>query len=293
MPSKLTSEIIGEREKFLLYGAPKRGKTFCALTAPGPIYFLAIGGPNEAKTYFSKDFQTKHGEKEIIIDSAIENIDKMGRCLEPAGFDHACILLDEALELDDQGKMETSTGGFETLIVDNATVLEEFQMNKAIHVSNLTQTAEKAAQGKSTQAKYKEYGMLKPSDSDWGAAQSLMQNWYSWLFKLEKHIVFIAHEYEVTRANRAAQSVDLIGIQPLFVGKQRSRIANAFDNVWHFTKQGQLYQARTVPVDKPIDIIAGTRLGGIIDKDYANPDLTEVIKKFKAHAEKIERGERK
>ena len=76
MPKPLTSEIIGEREKFLLYGAPKRGKTFCALTAPAPIYFLAIGGPNEATTYFSKQFQDKYGQKEILINSAIEDVDK-------------------------------------------------------------------------------------------------------------------------------------------------------------------------------------------------------------------------
>jgi len=106
MPEPLTSSIIGEREKFLLYGAPKRGKTFCALTAPGPIYFLAIGGPNEAKTYFSKQFQEKHGKKEILIDAALENVDKHGRCKTPVGFDHACNLLDETLEL----KIESSLG---------------------------------------------------------------------------------------------------------------------------------------------------------------------------------------
>ncbi len=291
MPVPLTSEIIGRREKFLLYGAPKRGKTFCALTAPGPIYFLAIGGPNEAKTYFSKDFQDKHGKKEILIDFAVEKVDKMGRCAEPEGFDHACTLLDEALELDDQGKMETSTGGFETLIVDNATVLEEFQMNKVIHIADTNRNPD--ASGASTHETFMEHGILKPFDSDWGAAQGLMQNWYSWLFKLDKHIVFIAHEYLNTSANRKTQSSDIIGILPLFVGQQRGRIANAFDNVWHFTKQGQMYLARTTPVDKPVDIIAGTRLGGIIPNDYPNPDLTKTIQKFKAHAEKIEKGEKK
>jgi len=121
---KLTSEIIGRREKFLLYGAPKRGKTFCALTAPEPIFFLAIGGPNEAKTYFSKQFQDKHGQKDIYIESAIENVDKMGRCSNPVGFDHACTLLDEVLEKDDKGELDTETGGFETLIIDNCYHLE-------------------------------------------------------------------------------------------------------------------------------------------------------------------------
>jgi len=287
---KLTSEIIGQREKFLLYGAPKRGKTFCALTAPGPIFFLAIGGPNEAKTYFSEDFQKKHGKKEIHLEVALEDVDKHGRCKTPIGFDHACNLLDEVLEKDDKGTLETETGGFETLIVDNATVLQEFQMNKTIYISNLNRNPD--AKGESTQDKLVKHGILKPADSDYGGAQGLMQNWYSWLFKLDKNVVFVAHEYEVTRANRATQSSDVVGIKPLFVGKQRDRIANAFDNVWHFTKQGQMYLARTVPVDKPIDIIAGTRLGGILSNDYPNPDLSKTIAKFKAHAEKIEKGEK-
>jgi len=287
----LTSAIIGEREKFLLYGPPKRGKTFCALTAPEPLLFLGIGATNEAKTYFSNQFQEKHGKKDIVITSAREDVDKHGRCGTPVGFDHACNLLDAALELDDRGKMETETGGFDTLVVDNATVLEEFQMNKAIYVSDLTRSS--SATGDSTQAKLKEHGLLKPSDSDWGAAQSLMRNWYSWLFKLDKHIVFVAHEYEVTRANRQTQSVDVVGLRPLFVGKQRTIIANAFDNVWHFYKKGQFYVARTEPEETPVDIIAGTRIGGVISPDYENPDLTKAIAKFKAHAEKIEKGEAK
>jgi len=290
IPVPLTSAIIGNREKWLLYSPPKRGKTYCALTAPDPLLFLAIGGNNEAKTYFSKQFQEKHGKKDIVIQAAIEEVDSKGRCINPVGFDHACNLLDAALELDDRGKMETKTGGFDTLIVDNATVLEEYQMNKVIYISDLNRSVN--AKGDSTYEKFKESGILKPSDTDWGAAQSLMQNWYSWLFKLDKNIIFVAHEYEVTRADRATQTTNVVGIQPLFVGKQRTRIANAFDNVWHCYKQGQMYYARTVPVDKPIDIIAGTRLGGIVPNDYQNPDLSKTIAKFKAHAESIERGEK-
>jgi len=289
---RLTSEIIGQWEKWLLYGAPKKGgKTFCSLTAPEPILFHAIGGPNEAKTYFSKDFQDKHGKKEIVIEVAIEDLDKRGRCKNPAGFDHACNLLDDALELDDKGKMETSTGGFETLVIDNATVLSEFQMNKVIHIANQFRSTQ--ATGLSTYDKLMQEGILVPHDSDWGGAQSLMRDYISWLFKLDKHVVVIAHEYELTKANRATQGSDLIGVKPLFIGQQRDRIANMFDNVWRCTKQGQMYLARTTPIDKPFDIIAGTRLGGIIPNDYPNPDLTKTIEKFKKHAEMIEKGEKK
>jgi len=289
MTEKLTSKIIGQREKFLLYGAPKKGgKTFTALTAPEPILFHAIGGPNEAKTYFSKDFQNKHGPKDIIIDVVVEDLDKKGRCKNPIGFDNACNLLDEALEADDKGELPTETGGFETLVIDNGTVLSEFQMNKVIHIANSFRNAQ--AKGMSTYDKLMQEGILVPHDSDWGGAQSLMRDYVSWLFKLDKHVVFIAHEYEQTKANRATQSSDLIGIKPLFIGQQRDRIANMFDNVWRCTKQGQMYIARTIPADKPIDIIAGTRLGGIVDNDYIDPNITKTIEKFKKHAESIEKN---
>ena len=288
---KLTSEIIGQWEKWLLYGPPKRGKTFCALTAPEPIFFLAIGGPNEAKTYFSKQFQDKHGKKDIYIEWAKERLDKRGRCKEPAGFDRVCDLLDDALEKDNKGELDTETGGFETLIVDNATILQEYMMNKVIHIADTNRNPD--AKGASTHETFLKHGILKPFDADWGGAQGLMRDWYSWLFTLEKHIVFIAHEKHITRANRKTQSSDLIAIKPQFVGQQRDIVANKFDNVWHFSKQGQHYQALTVPKDKPHDIIAGTRLGGIVPNEYPNPDLTKTIEKFKAHAEMIERGEKK
>jgi hypothetical protein len=51
-----------------------------------------------------------------------------------------------------------------------------------------------------------------------------------------------------------------------------------------------MYIARTVPADKPIDIIAGTRLGGIVDNDYIDPNITKTIEKFKKHAESIEKN---
>ena len=280
MPVPLTAEIMEDNEKVLLYGHPGTGKTHAALTAPDPIYFLAIGAPNEAKTYFSKKFQEKHGKKEIFIDVALEPRDRMGRFKAAVGFDHACTLLDTALELDDKGKME-----FPTIIVDNATVVEEFQMNKVIEISGASRDPE--AKGKSTYDKFMDEGILIPADHDWGGAQSLMAKFTSWIFSLEKNVIFIAHEHETTVSNRRTQSSDLIAVKPLFIGKQRSRIANMFDNVWRMSKQGQNYYARTVPQDKPFTIIAKTRIGGVIPEEYANPNLSEAIKKIQAQARKV------
>lgn len=278
-PVPISTDILSGKEKFLLYGEPKRGKTFTALTAPGPIYFLGIGGTNEAKTYYSEQFQRKHGKKEIFIDAATEDWSK-GRVIEPKGFDRACILLDEALELDDKGEME-----FETIIIDNATVLSEFQMYKVIEIDHLgTDDPEKATIYK----KYVENGILTPHDLHWGGAQSLMGKFISHLFSLDKNIVLIAHEHQTTRANRKTRETSTLAVKPLFIGQQRSRIANMFDNVWRFYKRGQLYCARTTPLDSPFDIIAGTRVGGIISDEYQNPDISDAIDQFQAHAKEVE-----
>jgi len=189
VPVPLTAEIMEDNEKVLLYGHPGTGKTHAALTAPEPIYFLAIGAPNEAKTYFSKLFQDKHGKKEIFIDVALEPTERMGRFKNAIGFDHACTLLDGALELDDRGEME-----FATIIIDNATVLQEMQMNKVIEIW----AAGKEPGVDTTYDKFREEGILAPADHDYGAAQGLMGKLVSWLFTLDKNIVLVAHEHETT-----------------------------------------------------------------------------------------------
>jgi hypothetical protein len=278
----ISPSIIGEREKFLIYGEPGTGKTFDALTAPAPIFFLAVGGSNEAKTYYSKQFQKKHGKKEIFISVAEESTDASGKFDQAQGFDNACRLMDEALEEDDKG-----TTQFATIVIDNATVLEEYQMNKVIEVSHSGVASKGRDTSQTTYQKYQDSGILTPFDSDWGAAQSLMAKYLSWLFRLDKHIVLVAHEYQDTTTNRATQSREITGIKPLFVGNQRGRVANMFDNVWRKTKSGQLYVARTEPLDRPFPVIAKTRIGGIIPADYSNVDLTDVIDQFQEHAKNV------
>ncbi len=285
MPSPISPEILDGREKFLIYGAPKTGKTFTALTSPEPIYHLGVGGDNEVKTYFGKHFQDKHGKKDLVTDYVSETIGKMGKVKDPIGCDAVSRCLDEALELDAKENFPSKTGTFETLVLDNATNLQDFQMNKTIHISNDTRSP--GAEGYSTWEAYMKHGILAPFDSDWKGAQSLMSQWVSWMFDIDKNIIFIAHEYEVQKANRKTQLPDLIGIRPLFVGKQRTRIAQKFDNVWRMTKNGQKFEARTIASDSPYEIIAGTRLGGIVSNDYQDPNISKTIIKFQAQAKAV------
>lgn len=271
----ISPAIIGQREKFLLYGPPKMGKTFCALTLPGPILFLAIGGNNEAKTFYSKDFQEKHPGVKVTVVEIKEDVGRKGIVKEPKGFDRACLALDIALEKNLKGELD-----FNAIIVDNATILSEYQMHKVLKISHTSSSGETAYD------KYTKQGILTPFDSDWGAAQSLMKKFITWLFEIDKHIALVAHEYHDMVTNRATQSREVVGIKPSFVGRDRDIVANKFDNVWHFRRQGQHYVARTTPESSP-DVIAGTRVGGLIKENYSNPNLTEAINVLAAHAQKV------
>lgn len=270
-PQLLTPDLVGTREKFLIYGEPGTGKTRAALTAPGPIYFLAIGGPNEVKTYFSPSFRQAFPDKKVYLDVAEESIDERGQFDEAVGFDRACDLLDDALEADRKGDLN-----FETIVIDNATILSEFQMNKVFEISQI----DAKDKTKTALRKLRDHGIYTPADYDWGGAQSLMGKFVSWLFKLDKHIVFVAHEHQDTTTDRASHTQIIQSVKPLFIGKQRNQIANLFDNVWRMTMNGQFFEARTVATDRPFSVIAKTRVGGVLDRDFRDVDLEWAIQQL-------------
>lgn len=291
--AELTPQIASGNEHFLLYGEPGTGKTHCALTIPEPIYFLSCGSINELKTYYSKTFQDKHGKKEIYVDIAKENyVD--GVFKGAVAMDQVSTLLDDALEGDAKG-----TGPqFRSIIIDNATQVTDFQLNKVTEIAYMgvkqNPKKEAGAEEKTSYWKYAEHGIFAPQDSDWGAAQSIMRKWQSWMMGVEKNFVFVAHEYhEMKKIDRHTQ--EIVGIYPLFIGQDRDRIANYFDNVWQMSIVGGAGKpnepsiataARTVEGTSPV-VIAKTRIGGLLPRDYLNPNLSDVIKKFKEHVTSV------
>jgi len=278
-PQPISAEILDDNEKCLLYGVAGTGKTFAALTAPEPIYFMAIGGPNEAKTYFSKQFQSQHGKRTVFIDSIQENIGKRGLVKKAEGFDRVCDALDIALELDDKGEME-----FATLVIDNATMLSAMQAYKVIEIANASGVGDDRKKKDSAYEKFQKSGILTLFDSDYKAIQSLMWQWTNWVFDLPKNVVFIAHEYQDTVPNRATQSQDIVGVCPQFYGRHRKDIPNMFDNVWRMSRNGQLYEARTEFQGKPFDIVAKTRVGGVVSKNYSDVNLSKSFKQLQDQA---------
>lgn len=280
---------IGRNENFLLWGDPGVGKTHTALTllGIGPVVHVCVGRGNESKTFYSDYFQKWRTQNKVPADHklytaiATETFDFEDPTSAAVGFDNVKREIETAFEDDSKGIKQ-----FSGIILDNVSMTTDFQINKAIKLSDKNRD-QSAGKGKSTLDKAAELGGINPADFEWKDVQNMMAKFFSELFATDKHIAIIAHEWEQTVTNRATRQSDLIAVKPQFVGKQRDTIANLFDNVWRLHVEGGQYYARTVSQSKPYSIIAKTRIGGVVEKDYINPDLADVIRKFKAHAGKF------
>lgn len=279
MPQALGNEVVGEHEKVLLYGMPGTGKTFIGGTMPGNTYFLLIGGRNELKPLRSPSFRDKYPEKEgtFAYDWVTETRGERGRFKAAEAFDRACDMLDEALELDRKGEMP-GIGSFDSIVLDNATMLGNVQMNKAIEINQI-----RTSSGNTALNRLRQHNILLPGDNDWGSKMSLMTQFVDWLFGLEKHILLIAHEWKETNFDRSSRRTTIEAIRPLFTGKNREDIPLMFDNVWRTSISGsgrsQQFEVQTVGDNTTL---AKTRFGGVLSKIERDLNMRNVIERMRA-----------
>lgn len=272
--------ILSQYERILLYGHGGTGKTFTAATAPEPLWFLTPGGPGEIKTAFSPRFINKHGRREYFITSVREDREKGQMSDNPSGFDRCCLAVDGFLEWNDKEAM-----GVKTIVVDNATVLEEYMLNKAI----MAEYVLAGSKEKTTLKRERDFGIRKPHDSTWGGAQSLMDQFISWITELPFHIVLIAHVREEWEQLPESRKRVLKGVLPQFVGQQRTSIPNKFDNVWYAqVSGGGRSQTWGIQTERDEVRMAKTRVGGLLNPDYErDPNLTDIIEEFSKYARSL------
>lgn len=272
MPTELTSEIVGGREKFLIYGLSGVGKTYASGTMPGPIYDLCVGGPNELKTLMAPAFRERYSDQKIYFDFVRENRGPQGKFETAEAFDIAGDLLDEAFELDRKGDMP-----FESLVLDNSTSFSDIAMNKSIQIN-----ASFSRGGKTALGKLRDEGVLVPSDADWGSEMSLMKKLITWCWEQDKHFCLIAHEWVTSTTDRSTHTSTVTSRRPLFIGKNREWIPNLFDNVWYFEavggKKSRRYEALT---QGDAITMAKTRMGGVLDVRERDVNFMEIIQRFK------------
>ena len=269
MPTKLGPEIGGEFEKWLLYGPPGSSKTFTALTLPPPIYVVVFGAANELKTARSKQFLDKIGEPEIFFDVVEEPMGDQGRFVNAEAFDMACDKIDTAIEELD----------FKSLVLDSATGLGQVAMNKSIQVTS------GMAKSKANTALHRLHAqnILIPGDQDWMGEMSLVSQIVDWCFRLPYHFALTAHEYLEFDMDRGTHQKIVTQRKPQFTGRNRDRMPAMFDNVWHMSMVGagkaMQGQAKTTGDDITY---AKTRMGGILPERVRDPNLSDIIEKFRS-----------
>lgn len=276
MPKPVDASIIGLHEKILLYGLGGSGKTFTAGTMPGNVYFIVFGGANEIKTLMSQDFRKKHPEKDgkLFFDYAVEEIGSRGHFVSATAYDMACDLIDDALEQERKGDFQ-----FDSVVIDSATGLRRFGMNKAMEVNYHRATGK----AKTALQRLRDENIIIPGDNDWMSEMSLTTQFMDWVFRLPKHVCVCTHEWQVKQRDRATGESQVTSRLPLFTGKNREEIPAMFDNVWHIkpknTGRGIIAEAVTVADEFTF---AKTRMGGILAPLERDPDLTKLIEKMRA-----------
>jgi hypothetical protein len=277
MPLLVDEAIVGEREKILAYGGFGTGKTFASGTMPGHVYHLVFGGPNELKTLRSPDFMGMYPDAagKHYFDFVKESLGLRGTFTQANAYDWACDRLDEALLAEEKGDFR-----FDSLVLDGATGLRSFGMNKAIEItSDMASSTAKTAL-----TRLKNHGIIIAGDNDWGAEQSLTMKFLNWCFEMDKHLLVITHEWRQEKHDRKSRETTVVHVSPLFTGKHRIDVPAMFDNVWRFTVSGgersRVFEVQTVG-DDIVD--AKTRYGGLLGAMERNMNFEAAIEKFKEH----------
>lgn len=285
-PQPINKSVAEDKRTFLLYGDPGTGKTHCALTAPTPIYYICTGSKEELQTFYSERFREKykkrHGHYLAEEDVLFDYVDLMfsWKNEDATGFDQVKKMIDIALKMEKDGEIK-----FNSIVVDNISTLTELQIEKAIRLASMSKPAD--AKGKSSEEKYKDDGVLQVADYEWKDVMNMMQKFLSELFNVDKTFIILAHEWEQVVTDRTTKVQSTTKVKPLFIGKQRDQIANLFSNVWRIYVSGNLSVARTVGKDANPEIIAKTRIGGVISDDWMDPDIQVALEKFRVHMANI------
>ena len=269
MPTALKDDrsLLGINEKILLYGKPGSGKTELWATAPTPIDALIIGPRNELKTLQSPGFKKRHGEPDIHYDYIQEDLGIRGRFSKAEAFDKACDALDAALRLREKGDLP-----FASLVIENASTLLHVQANKVLEVGGMGDRTNKSLQ------KFRDDNILFLADNDYMGMQSLMRSFVNWVYNIDTHVIFVAHEKVDQTMDRKTRQTIISRIEPNFIGQQRTEIPGLFDNVWRTYVEGggtsALFRVDTMGDDV---IVGKTRVGGVLKEKMTNTNIADAI----------------
>lgn len=242
---KLGEYEPGRLVKALAFGRFKVGKTFGAATFPRTNFMDFDGG---IATLLNPDFVKRHGyRKDIEFETFFEKqVDKNGVVRSHNAFDDACRYFDKWMAVGQRDK-------FDTWVVDSATSLSQFAMNKGMILlggPSLSIASKTHQQAVNT-------GVVYPKMQDYGVERGMVTQFIRMLLTADKNVLVLCHEKEITDDNG-----NLKAIVPLLTGKGVEEVPIMFDEVWNV-------QRRPVGTETVVQLITqqtsilkvGSRLG--------------------------------
>jgi len=262
---RLSQYNPGESWIHMVYGPSKTGKTFYAGTAGPRTLFVNIGEGLE--TLMAPSFTRLYPDaKNMIVVDVREITDKA------MAFDKVTDAIDHALK--------HFPNKFDTVVLDEATALRKFAMNKAMELN--TAARSNTIRGKRTEE------FVVPEIGDYGREMQIIE-WflgtYIPLFKEHgKHFLMLAHERQTFgKPPRVGDEPVLKRVLPGFTGKTfPDQIPAFFDDVFHSEAVGAgtntVYRLRTAGSEIEI---GGARHGGIFSVTETNPSFLKMLDKIK------------
>jgi hypothetical protein len=231
--------------KALAFGRFKVGKTFGAATFPRPNFMDFDRG---IATLLNPDFIKKHGYKpDVIFEQFWEkNVDKAGVVRGHNAFDDASRYFDKWMGpgLRDQ---------FDTWVIDSATSLSQFAMNKGIILLG----GPSLAIASKTHAQAVNTGVVYPKQQDYGVERNMVQQFIRMILNTDKNVLILCHEKELTDDNG-----NLKATVPLLTGKSVEEIPIMFDEVWNVQRRPVGGETVTMLITQQTTTMkVGSRLG--------------------------------
>jgi len=253
---KLVSDIDPmEWWKVLLFGAPGAGKTWLAGTFPSPAFVDTDGG---MRTLASKPFMEKYPGQQIFYESFDDPTDEYGAFTQATGFWKA---MDFANKLVEEENVKT-------IVFDSLSSLQVLGMHVGMELSGQHRKSQTMAKMEAAR-KGKGIPVAIPTQADYGSEMAVFEQFMDKAITIPKHVIFIAHERDVTGDSGA-----LLRRDPLLVGQAiRAKIAKWFDEVWYLDIGPQ--QKRVLHTQSTATLKAVKSRSGLPAK-IENPDFVTI-----------------
>lgn len=241
----------------LCYGDPGSGKTHFAGTFGNDVFYVNIGAG--ISTFYGPKFKELHGEwNPYLFTPDAESKTPVAIQVRDA--------IEEALD-----KLPDA----HTIVIDDATALENIMMQQALSYNKQTKKSETL-----TNSNPKLFTSVIPAIQDYGTQMSFVDDFlasYSEACKnMQKNFIMLAHAKRDYGQASGPNPAPVTSIKPSFIGK-KSNPAAYFDFEWYFYTDGIADQKRhRVITESDGKIEAKTRWGGIFPNNYTNPTYGEI-----------------